>query len=752
MSMEVEAKFVVDDLVSFNRLKSLGELAGFTLTGGEDVSVHDGYWDTPGRALLAAGWALRFRAASGRLLVTAKSLTPATGPLHEREELEISVERFGQPRDWPDGELRRKILPLIGDEHLAPLFEVDQRRFVRVAARDGRGAVEISLDQVELLAGGRHGEYCELEVELLPGGTREDLASILAALEGTLSLVPASRSKFEEGLHLLDGGTGLPQPVRRGAPRRTAMRRPAPQPGRTRELEVPAGVSHEAVLSELERLGYRSSVRSLTEETRIYFDTQSGSLLKQGRELYFSPARTRWHLLQEGSLDKAQRGDPEAPPSTGLLGLALKPLTRGHTCIPYLEARLRQTVLSVQSISTPRLRLAVRAWEFRSLLHDAPAATALTLSLDGQQVSPIEHDYLLGLLENSLGIRELGGTLLRLGLNRVGVPVPGTPLPREFLPADGDSMATVCSRILSGEAWRMKANTPGAIRDLDAEFVHDLRVATRRARFACRLFKKILGKERQERIRSELSWIAGLLGGVRDADVLRGRLESQAARAGVLPAHLEQVAGLLEARRRAAREALVPALESSRYAALLAELSAPDSQHETPADDAHGGPPTARAAEPATEPASEPATEPARRRTKKALARILPWTKVSPPEMSAVDLHRLRILFKRLRYTAEFFSPLLLTDVAPLVEECVVYQDCLGLHQDANAAAAALAVLAEDPSLAGSSAALLALGALLQVQREVMREQRERFSALWGSARELMERWQALLAGAEKRP
>jgi hypothetical protein len=32
-----------------------------------------------------------------------------------------------------------------------------------------------------------------------------------------------------------------------------------------------------------------------------------------------------------------------------------------------------------------------------------------------------------------------------------------------------------------------------------------------------------------------------------------------------------------------------------------------------------------------------------------------------------------------------------------------------------------------------------------------MREQRERFRALWGSARELFERWLALLTAVERR-
>jgi len=279
-------------------------------------------------------------------------------------------------------------------------------------------------------------------------------------------------------------------------------------------------------------------------------------------------------------------------------------------------------------------------------------------------------------------------------------------------------VAAVCRKVLGGEAWRMKANTPGAIRDLDPEFVHDLRVATRRARFACRLFVHVLGPEGRDTIKAELSWIAGLLGGVRDMDVLKGRLDSQLPLVDADPSFQAAIDDLIEARRAAARLALVAALSSPRYAALLEVM---------------------RSAGATGQVGASPAREFARQRIAKALGKIAPWTRLNAGELTAVELHRLRILFKRLRYTAEFFRPILGEEITALVKECVAYQDCLGLHQDARVAADVLTGLAAVPALREPPERLLALGAIVQVQRDLMRAQRERFQVLWKSARKLLD-------------
>ncbi|HTP58344.1 MAG TPA: CYTH domain-containing protein, partial [Spirochaetia bacterium] len=243
MSLETEAKFVISDLLSFNQVKSLRSLAGFSLAPVKELSVRDDYLDTPGRSLLAAGWALRFRRKEGLILVTAKSTTGASGGLHEREELEIQLPSAVPAQDWPESALRSLVLSAQGRDPLGVLFEVHQERLIREVTRGGRRVAEMSLDMVKVLAGGKEKEYLELEVELGPDGSREELLSLASVLQKDLTLDPSPRSKFEEGLLLLDGKASTSRPVlsrRRKTP-------PPTGPRKTLVLAAPEGATAEAV-------------------------------------------------------------------------------------------------------------------------------------------------------------------------------------------------------------------------------------------------------------------------------------------------------------------------------------------------------------------------------------------------------------------------------------------------------------------------------------------------------------------------
>lgn len=124
---------------------------------------------------------------------------------------------------------------------------------------------------------------------------------------------------------------------------------------------------------------------------------------------------------------------------------------------------------------------------------------------------------------------------------------------------------------------------------------------------------------------------------------------------------------------------------------------------------------------------------------RKAQKRVLKLGRTIGPDSPAADLHRLRILFKRLRYACEFFqeafvNPALGEDpLADYIQAMVRFQDCLGEHQDAVVATARIQELAKDMVRRGGLAAerLLDLGALIQVQREIARERRGRLVKLW---------------------
>src|SRR5208283_6239280 len=119
--------------------------------------------------------------------------------------------------------------------------------------------------------------------------------------------------------------------------------------------------------------------------------------------------------------------------------------------------------------------------------------------------------YFSSLLQARLDFRPARTPIVSKGLSLLGLALPGAPLPAEFRVSPLDTISRACSRVFRGEAWRMRANARGAIHDLHPEFVHDLRVATRRARSALRLFSRLIDPVDLRPFADELGWIARLL-------------------------------------------------------------------------------------------------------------------------------------------------------------------------------------------------------------------------------------------------
>jgi len=216
--MEIEAKFAVLDIETFQRLQAAGHLAGFVLSAGEIKQVHDTYLDTADMAILSAGYACRRRERGDEVIITLKGLGGSAGAIHQREELEVKLPADQPPAQWPAGPVRKRVSQWIGDAPLVPLFQLHQARDTRQVSQGDRLVAEWSLDDVRVIAGDREHTYFELEVELAPAGTEEDLAAIVACLQDEWGLEPEPRSKFERALSfagLTEPGSSLLMPQER---------------------------------------------------------------------------------------------------------------------------------------------------------------------------------------------------------------------------------------------------------------------------------------------------------------------------------------------------------------------------------------------------------------------------------------------------------------------------------------------------------------------------------------------------------
>jgi CHAD domain-containing protein len=214
--VEIEAKYAISDPAVFDTLLDLRALGSYALRPTGEQQVVDHYLDTAERDLLKAGYACRLREqeGDGSWLLTVKGLGKADGAVHEREEYECEVPAGSAPPDWPEGPAREIVRRLSHGRALDELFVLRQLRIHRAVEHGERAVGELSLDTVHADIAGRKTLTRELEIELGSSGRHEDLQALHAELE-PYAVAPASESKFERALALLDGHASTRKPKRK---------------------------------------------------------------------------------------------------------------------------------------------------------------------------------------------------------------------------------------------------------------------------------------------------------------------------------------------------------------------------------------------------------------------------------------------------------------------------------------------------------------------------------------------------------
>ena len=274
------------------------------------------------------------------------------------------------------------------------------------------------------------------------------------------------------------------------------------------------------------------------------------------------------------------------------------------------------------------------------------------------------------------------------------------------------AMAMVLTALLD----TLEANVNGTVRDIDTEFLHDLRIAVRRTRSALKLAGDALPDGVAGRFRPEFKWLGDLTTPTRDLDVyLLGFPDMAASLVAATAEELEPFHDYLRRSRVAERRVLVRGLRSARFARLSVQWR----EALTATAAARTRPSVARLA------AS---------RIARAHRRVLrdgnAITATSPPE----SLHELRKRCKELRYLLEFFGSLYDPgEQWRAVRELKALQDCLGEFQDTQVQHEELRTFADQmmAERAAPAATLLAMGeiaaGLITRQRQARNEFAGRF-------------------------
>jgi CHAD domain-containing protein len=310
------------------------------------------------------------------------------------------------------------------------------------------------------------------------------------------------------------------------------------------------------------------------------------------------------------------------------------------------------------------------------------------------------------------GVRPADGTLLAEALRAIGRR-PGdysNKVDAKITAAmpGAEAAAVILLRLLD----TIEANVPGVLRDLDTEFLHDLRVSVRRSRSALKLFGDMLAGVDVARFAAEFKWVGDLTTPTRDLDVhLLGFEETARALKAAKPDDLEPFRAYLKQRRTREFRALARGLRSPRFVNLTHDWRAAltkvrdNSKNRVTGATARSG----RSMKAAAETAGTLAAE----RTRQAFVKVARRGSAITPASPHDSLHDLRKRCKELRYVLEFFAPL--HDPAAygkVVGDLKRLQDCLGEFQDTEVQIGEIRALATSMLAANEAPAvtLLAMG------------------------------------------
>ena len=473
-------------------------------------------------------------------------------------------------------------------------------------------------------------------------------------------------------------------------------------------FEIPQGRPGQRLLRELRQQFELREGPRLSREA-VYLDTHDGRLYAQSRALWSSDG-----VLQLESLD---RPDPRTrieldgvpafadrlPP--GGLRDELVPLTRNRALLDLFSVRSQERTWSRWNRDQ---KTVLRVSASQDEASDGMRTARLGSFVVVRQVRGYKKIF-REVCEwwEERGIHAGNGSRYRKAVKALGLdPLRTASVSKAKL--DASMTAAEAVRAMIRAQYQVaRANEEGVLNDTDAEFLHDFRVAVRRARSYLRQLRDVFAAEPGARLRKNLSWLGKSTNVLRDLDVY---LEQQADYRNLLAAPLtEDITPLFEfaaRERETAYRTLAGVMGSGDYDAAMRRWRS------SVEDDSGLG--TGRRG-------AEPVLTLAGARVARTCRAVLEQGARLRNQKDAAAFHSLRIECKQLRYLMEILGDLM-PEAKGAVQRLKKLQDALGTIQDLTVHEARTQDFAQAMSAAGDGRALPAAEVLvsrMRVKREL---------------------------------
>jgi CHAD domain-containing protein len=444
--------------------------------------------------------------------------------------------------------------------------------------------------------------------------------------------------------------------------------------------------------------------------TFTYLDSFDWRLWQAGAELVFEEqphgSRLCWIDRRAGQLEESlPLGAPPDFPNTlpkgalrKRLGLALEM----RVLLPVVKVEQQSRILALLNDDDKTvLRLLLQSNRFSSLDGKVSGELESRVQLAPVKGYPKSHLQMQGYLD-SLGLEPESQSLFEAALTGIERrPMDYSSKLNYLLDPEARSDQTA-KQILLSLLNTLEANVEGTKANLDSEFLHDLRVATRRSRSAMSQIKGVFEEEELAPLKKGLAWLGQATGPTRDMDVYLLKYKDYRKS---LPAKvrkdLDPFHDFLLAHHKQAQQELERQLNSPHFCKLMKSYR---TWLEAPVPNVSFQPNAVR-----------PIAALADQRIIKIYKKVLKDGKAIQSDTHAEALHDLRKDCKKLRYLMEFFQSLYpKPEIRGLIAQLKALLDNLGDFQDLQVQAEALEAFGEQMQKEGAPAScLMAMGILV---------------------------------------